>query len=64
MNSRYVVTIDICDPGIGISIMLNLYLSPLKASIPCFIASNSAPKTDVPTADSFFVDHLYNKTTS
>ena len=38
----------------GIPIILSLYLKPLSASMPCFIAANSVPKTNVSTVDCFF----------
>ena len=41
-------------------IILNLYCKPLKASIPCFMAMNSAQNTDVSTVDCLFEYHSTN----
>ena len=41
-------------PVKGMPIMRTLYLSPLSVSTPCFIATNSAPKTEVSMVDCFF----------
>jgi hypothetical protein len=38
----------------GTPIIRSLYLSPLSFSTPCFIATNSAPKTDVLIVDCRF----------
>ena len=54
---------DILSPSIYdgsdmiISIILSLYLKPLKASMPCFMATNKAPKTHVSTLACFFENH-------
>jgi len=41
-------------PVKGMPIIRTLYLSPLSVSTPCFIATNSAPKTEVSMVDCFF----------
>jgi len=38
----------------GIPIIRTLYLSPFSVSIPCFIATNSAQKTEVSVVACFF----------
>ena len=37
--------------------ILSLYLKSPRASMPCFMATNSVPKTDVTTVDCFFDYH-------
>ena len=44
----------------GVPIILSLYLKPHRASRPCFMATNSASKTDVSTVDCFFENHYTN----
>ena len=44
-------------PAIPTPIMRNLYRSPLKDSIPIFIATNSAPKTEVSIVACCFENH-------
>ena len=44
----------------GIPVILSLYLKPPNASIPCFMVTNSAPKTDVASVDCLFENHFTN----
>ena len=46
---RHVVSMKNDEPDMGHPIILSLYLRPLSALMPCFITTNSAPKTDVST---------------
>ena len=43
-----------------ILIIISLYLKPLSASMPCFMATNSAPKTVISSVDCFFENHCNN----
>ena len=47
-------------PSKGTPIIRNLYLSPRRDSITSFIATNSAPNTDVSIVDCRFENHLIN----
>ena len=38
----------------GIPIILSLYLKPLRALMPYFMATNTVPNTDIFTVDCFF----------
>ena len=44
-------------PEIGTSVILNLYRKHQTVSIPCFIATKSAPKTDVSIVGYFLDGH-------
>ena len=41
----------------GIPITFSIYLKPLRVSMPCFMETNSVPKTDVSTVDCFLENH-------
>ena len=44
----------------GIQIILSLYLKPLRAPMPSFMATSSAQNTDVLTVNHFFENHCTN----
>ncbi|KAK1740815.1 hypothetical protein QTG54_008910 [Skeletonema marinoi] len=52
-RSFFIVTASMIGPLIGIPIIRSLYLKPRAASIPLFIATNSAPKTELSTVGCF-----------